>query len=128
MTLTNQARVVAWGLALVVIVLSLVPPELRLETIAPHFLEHFSMYVILGAAFAIGYNKKQGLLAIFFVIFAGALEATQLLVPGRHARLSDFVIDALGMYVGLFAVALTVRICAIRVSLSRGGSIADGAE
>jgi len=32
---------------------------------------------------------------VAFVIFAGAIELAQIFVPERHARFSDFVIDAL---------------------------------
>jgi VanZ family protein len=113
----SQVRVAAWALALAIIILSFVPPDLRPDTGAPHYLEHFCIYVIFGTAFAIGYNEKQGLLAILFVIFAGSIEIAQLFVPGRHARLSDFAVDALGAYFGLLAVALLVRIRATRASL-----------
>ena len=33
------------------------------------------------------------------VIFAGAIEIAQVLIPGRHARLSDFLVDAVSMCV-----------------------------
>lgn len=122
MIFPNLARVAAWGLAAAIIVLSFVPPGLRPETRTPHFLEHISIYVVLGAALAIGYNKKRGVLAIFFVIFAGAIEVGQLFVPGRHARWSDFAFDALGMYLGLLAVTLARRVPTIRISVSRTGS------
>jgi len=35
------------------------------------------------------------------VIFAGAVELAQTGVPGRHARLSDFIVDALAACVGV---------------------------
>jgi VanZ family protein len=124
-SIVRQARVVAWTLAVAVIILSFIPPGLRPETGAPHFLEHFSIYVILGAVFAIGYNKNQRLLAILFVIFGGVIEAAQLFAPGRHARLSDFVVDTLGMYVGLLAVALAVRVRTPRLSLLKTRQNAD---
>ena len=101
---------VAWILAFAVIILSFVPPDTRPATGAPHFVEHFSIFVALGAAFAIGYHKNHSLLAILFVIFTGAIETAQMLAPGRHARLSDFVVDALGMYVGLLAAVVLLRI------------------
>ena len=41
--------------------------------------------------------------AIGLVLFAGAIELAQLFVPGRHARLSDFVVDALAACIGLAA-------------------------
>jgi VanZ family protein len=37
------------------------------------------------------------------VIFAGAIELAQLYTPGRHARLSDFVVDALAAGAGVAA-------------------------
>jgi VanZ family protein len=41
------------------------------------------------------------------VVLIGALELLQLFVPGRHARLEDFVVDALTALVG-FAIAAIV--------------------
>jgi hypothetical protein len=33
---------------------------------------------------------------MLFVTFTGAVEAGQLLAPGRHARLRDFMVDTMG--------------------------------
>jgi VanZ family protein len=41
------------------------------------------------------------------VVLVGALELLQLLVPGRHARLEDFVVDALAALAG-FAIAAII--------------------
>jgi hypothetical protein len=41
--------------------------------------------------------------AIGLVIFAGAIELAQLFAPGRHARLSDFIVDASAACIGLAA-------------------------
>jgi VanZ family protein len=106
----QPVRIVAWGLASATVILSLVPAEARPETALPHFAEHFLIYAAVGAAFRLGYNCKTSLFAILFLIFAGCIEIAQLFVPGRHARFSDFVIDVLGMYIGLVAVSLTSRI------------------
>jgi VanZ family protein len=35
------------------------------------------------------------------VFFTGAIEAAQLLVPGRHARLIDFIVDVVAVCVGV---------------------------
>jgi len=40
------------------------------------------------------------------VFFSGAVEIAQLFVPGRHARLSDFIVDGLAITVGVMAVSL----------------------
>lgn len=100
------ARATAWILTTAIVVLSIVPPALRPETGAPNGLEHFIIYCLTGAAFALGYNLRRDLLAVLLVIFAGAIEVAQLFVPGRHARLSDFIIDALAGLVGLIVVSL----------------------
>lgn len=102
-------RATAWALTAAIIILSLVPPELRPETGAPHALEHFSIYAGTGVAFSLGYPRRNLLLAGLLVIFSGAVELAQLLVPGRHARLSDFVIDALAMSVGVAVGSLGHR-------------------
>ena len=100
MTIMTIARGAAWILVTSIVVLSLVPPYWRPITDFPHYLEHFGIYVITGLAFGIGYRRKE-ILFLILPIFAGAIELAQLLVPGRHARATDFVIDAFAMCVGL---------------------------
>ena len=95
-------RVTAWILATIIVVLSVVPPALRPESGAPHNVEHFAIYLVTGAAFGWGYDRRTPLLAILLVIFTGFVEILQLSVPGRHARLSDFVVDAMAACIGLF--------------------------
>jgi VanZ family protein len=96
-------RIVAWSLAATIVVLSLVPSELRLETSVPHKLEHFLIFAATGAAFGLGYEARRGLLAMQLVIFAGVVEIAQLFVPARHARLSDFLVDAIAICAGSIA-------------------------
>jgi VanZ family protein len=98
-------RIVAWTLATAITILSILPPDLRPDTGVPHYLEHFAIYWATGLAFGLGYERKQGLLAVLLVIFSGTVELAQLFVPGRHARLSDFVVDAIAVCVGLLSVA-----------------------
>jgi len=96
-------RIAAWGLAATILVLSLVPPDLRPETGLPHKLEHLLIFAATGAAFGLGYGAKRGLLTIQLVIFAAAVEIAQLFVPGRHARLGDFLVDAVAICAGSIA-------------------------
>ena len=105
-------RIVAWSLAATIVVLSLVPSELRPETGAPHILEHGLIFGATGAAFGLGYEARRGILAIQLVIFAGAVEIAQLFVPGRHARLSDFLVDAVGICAGSIAGSVAKQVCA----------------
>jgi VanZ like family len=87
-------QVIGWLLALAIIVLSLGPPSIRPITAAGHGLEHLLMFLATGVAFALGYPRRFWLLAIALLAFAAAIEIAQIWVPGRHARLSDFIIDA----------------------------------
>jgi hypothetical protein len=107
-SLVNAARVTAWILACVIIVLSLVPPWLRPESGAPHNVEHFAIYCAAGLAFGIGYSRKPLAVMAALVLFAGMIELAQLLVPGRHARLGDFVVDALALCAGVGFIYLLV--------------------
>ncbi len=101
MPIRKLAQIVAWSLAAAIIVLSVVPADLRPQTPAPHKLEHLLIFAATGFAFGMGFEQKRILLAIYLVVFAGFVEIIQLLVPGRHARLSDFVVDAASIFGGL---------------------------
>lgn len=103
------AKIASWTLAATIIILSVVPPSLRPETGVPHEIEHFLMYAVTGFTFGIAYELRYASLAIFLVMFAGFVEIAQLFVPGRHARLSDFIVDALAMCVGALAVMLRLK-------------------
>ena len=51
------------------------------------------MYVAMAGAFGFGYERRTKPLATILVPFCAFIEIAQLFVPGRHARLLDFVID-----------------------------------
>ena len=107
-------RIAAWALATTIVVLSVVPADDRPESGLPHGLEHFAIYWATGIAFACGYNLTPTLLAIALVIFSGGVEIAQLFVPGRHARVSDFIIDASSCIIGVLMVWIIVRVRASR--------------
>jgi VanZ family protein len=102
-----SARIAAWLLAAIILILSVVPPWLRPETPAPHDLEHFAIFVAAGAAFGFGYNRRPIPLMAALVLFTGVIEAAQLFVPDRHARLSDFMVDALAACIGVTIALIT---------------------
>ena len=103
-------RAVGWILALTIVVLSVVPPTHRPTTGASHNFEHLSIYFAMGLAFAIGYRDRLLLVAGGVLLFSGLIEIVQLFVPGRHARLNDFLIDAGAACIGAAAVAAGKRI------------------
>jgi VanZ family protein len=103
------ARVVAWSLAAAIVMLSIVPPSLRPETVLPHGVEHFGVFYATGTAFGLAYYRRHLLLLPLLIMFTGGVEVLQLTVPGRHARFSDWVVDALAICVGALTPLLVRR-------------------
>jgi VanZ family protein len=109
------SQVAAWLLALAIVVLSLGPPSTRPVTGAPHNVEHLLMFLATGVAFGLGYPRRFRLLAMALPIFAAAIEVAQILVPGRHARLSDFLVDATALCLGVGLSYLLVKLKAATI-------------
>jgi VanZ family protein len=110
MTAHALLRLFAWTCIAAIILLSLVAPALRPVTILPHNLEHAAIFAIAGCAAGLGYPDRPAMTCAAFVLFAGAIELAQIPVPGRHARLTDFVVDALAACAGIAAALLAARI------------------
>jgi VanZ family protein len=105
-------QVVAWLLILAIVMLSLGPPSTRPVTSAGHNFEHLLIFVATGAAFGLGYPRRFLLLPIALLAFTGAIEVAQMMVPGRHARLSDFLTDAAASCVGIGLSFVLVKLTA----------------
>jgi VanZ like protein len=103
-------RLVAWLLAVAIFLLSVGPPSTRPVTGAGHNFEHLLIFVAMGGAFYLGYRCRISLLLIALTAFAGAVELAQAMVPGRHARLSDFLIDAAASFVGIGLSSVLVKL------------------
>jgi len=97
-------RIWAWLLAVAVTFATLGPPQYRPHAAVTHAGEHALAFVLVGLAFGVAYPRHRPIAAGLSVILIGILELLQLLVPGRHARLEDFVVDALTALLG-FAIA-----------------------
>jgi VanZ family protein len=102
-------RATAWLALVAIIVLSLVPPGDRPSTFMPHKIEHAGIFLLDGVAFGIAYCGCQWLTSIMAVMFCASIELAQLAVPGRHARLSDFFVDAIAISVGIFGGSTLIR-------------------
>jgi hypothetical protein len=105
-------QVVAWLLILAIVMLSLGPPSTRPVTGAGHNLEHLLIFVAMGAAFGLGYPRRLLLLPVALLTFTGAIEVAQMMVSGRHARLSDFLTDATATCVGIGLSFVLVKLTA----------------
>jgi len=104
--MTIILRLIAWGVAAAVTFATLGPPRHR-----PHAPdlgqsgEHALAFILVGLAFGLAYRRNRLLTALTVVAFTAAIEILQLWAPGRHARLSDFIVDALAACAGLAAAA-----------------------
>ena len=94
-------QAVAWALAAAIVLLSIGPASTRPVTGAGQSVEHLLIFLAMGMAFGLGYPCRFRLLFVAMFAFSGAVEIAQIMVPGRHARLSDFVTDAAASCLGV---------------------------
>lgn len=99
-------RLVAYALAAAISFATLGPPGLRPHSNLGQNGEHALAFGLLGLAFALGYPRHRLSAAILTAGFCGLLELLQLLAPGRHARLEDFLVDALATLGGFAIVSI----------------------
>ncbi len=106
-SLLTVFQVAACALLVLITALSLVPAAFRPETGLPHNFEHFAIFATAGVAFGLGFSRWRGILVPALVVFAAAIEITQSAIPSRHARLEDFIIDAVAVSISA-AIAATI--------------------
>jgi len=94
LTSTIFARALAWSLLMAIVVMTVVPASLRFVSGAPHDVEHALVFLVTGIAFGLGYELRMTGSCATAIVFCAVLELLQLAIPGRHARLSDFLINA----------------------------------
>ena len=117
--LQRFSQIVAWLLIVAILMLSLGPPSTRPVTGAGNNLEHLLIFVAMGAAFGLGYPRRFLLLPVALLAFTGAIEVAQMMVPGRHARMSDFLTDAAATCVGIGLSFVVVKLTAIVAKAER---------
>ncbi len=105
--MTTIFRIIAWLLAAAITFATLGPARLRPHSHLGQNGEHALAFVLLGLAFGLAYSGNRLRTAVIAVVLIGMLELLQFLAPGRHARLEDFIVDALAACVG-FVVAVGV--------------------
>jgi VanZ family protein len=103
--MTITLRVFAWCLAAAVTFATLGPAQLRPQSNFGQDGEHALAFVLVGLAFGLAYSRKRLLTSAISVIWTGIIEILQLWAPGRHARLEDFVVDAIAVCAGLALAA-----------------------
>jgi len=108
--MTIFLRLIAWVLAAAVTFATLGPPQFRPHADLGQNGEHALAFVVVGLAFGLAYRQQRTLTALVAVAMTGMIEILQFWAPGRHARLSDFVVDALGASAGLAIAAALDRV------------------
>src|SRR5258707_4988280 len=103
--MTLILRVIAWLLTAAVVFATLGPPRYRPHSDLGQDGEHALAFVLVGLAFGLSYTRHRLLTAGIAVVLIGVLEMLQLWMPGRHARLEDFVVDALAACAGIAVAA-----------------------
>jgi VanZ family protein len=99
-------RIIAWLLTAAVTFATLGPARLRPHSEFGQDGEHALAFVLVGLAFGLAYPRRRVLTAGAAVVLIGVLELLQLWMPGRHARLEDFVVDALAACAGIAVAAM----------------------
>jgi hypothetical protein len=117
-------RACAWLIPGAAIIMSVVPPAFRPVTGLSHLFEHLFWFLACGVVFGVQWPKARRSIYIAGVAFCGALELMQVWVPGRHARVSDFLVDTCATIAGISLVHILQRIRSIRrPALSEQGGV-----
>jgi VanZ family protein len=103
--MTTILRLFAWLLAAAVTFATLGPPRYRPHSHLGQDGEHALAFVLLGLTFGLAYRQHRLLTTAIAVVMIGVLELLQFWAPGRHARLEDFIVDALTACAGLAIAA-----------------------
>jgi VanZ family protein len=99
-------RIVAWLLTAAVTFATLGPPQYRPHSPLGQDAEHALAFVLVGLAFGLAYQRRRAVTAGIAVVLIGVLELLQHWMPGRHARLEDFIVDALAAGAGIAMAAV----------------------
>jgi len=110
-TVNRFAAILAWLILAAIAFSTFSPIQLRPQT-GHVVLERVFAFAALGAAFGIGYPRRLTLAAGVTVLAAIGLEAGQLLIPGRHARLIDAGEKLAGGLIGLAIAAAALALAA----------------
>lgn len=100
--MSKLARILGWLLFAVLVFVTVCPITDRPHPEGmPVSLERIGAFALLGFVFAVGYPRHRWQVLAFTIAAAGLLEASQMLDPSRHARVTDFAVKAVGCTLGV---------------------------
>jgi VanZ family protein len=103
----RHSRFGLWACLLAIILLSLLPGDMRPQSPAPGELEHFMAYFGAGLLIAMRYPSPK-LRLIFWAataMLSCILEILQQFVPGRVPEANDSLVSSFGLTIGLLLAA-----------------------
>jgi VanZ family protein len=103
--MTFMLRIAAWLLAAAVTFATLGPPNYRPHSNLGQDGEHALAFVLIGIAFGLAYPRHR-MTVVLAIVLTGVLELLQLFAPGRHARMEDFIVDAIAACAGFVIAGL----------------------
>ena len=109
---TMLFRVLAWLTLAAVVLVTVVPAELRPSSMLPLKVERSLAFCILALVFTLAYVRYWKIVLIALVAAAFGFEALQFLIPSRDPSIADATVKAIGAVSGVFAAKVFVRFCA----------------
>jgi VanZ family protein len=91
----------AWAILLGLLLITVVPAGIRPVVVPWHYVEHILAFGTLGTVFAMAYRRQTVVLLFGLTSFIVLLEIAQLILPTRHARWQDLLVNLLAVCAGL---------------------------
>jgi VanZ family protein len=104
--LIGAIRVAGWFAVLVIIILSVVPGQLRPDVMGEKHIEHLTAYMGTAMLLAAGYpERSQSIkIGILLSLCSAILEIVQLGISGRSSSVADFAGSSLGAWIGVVVI------------------------
>lgn len=94
-------KAASWLIILCLVIVTIVPANERPVSGLEHDWEHFIAFGLAGLTFGLAYTGHLGARFLNAIVFTLTLELIQIPLATRHARVEDFVVDALGACLGI---------------------------
>jgi hypothetical protein len=110
--LGRVSAVAGWLGVLIIVILSLVPGDLRPHTVLPGPFEHSLAYALTGAALAFGHRRYDSRLPWLFGLSSCSVvfELLQAWIPGRSSSAVDAAASSSGAVLGIFLGAVVAKL------------------
>jgi VanZ family protein len=108
LSVSRLLYVVGWLTVFAILVLSVVPADVRPHVMPSKQMEHFTAYLITALILALGQTARLRvmMIALSLMVYSGALGIAKLWCPGRTSSIADFAASSLGVWCGVFLVFL----------------------